>query len=293
MKLKTPKITIVMPTYNQAQYLSDALDGIFGQTQSDYELIVVNDGSTDATARILAEYQQRYSFTVIHQQNKKLPGALNAGFSQARGKYLTWTSSDNIMLPDMLHVLATTLDQKPHIGLVYADWECISNNGVPLGSVRTFDYDAYLLTRINFINACFLYRRECQDQLGLYDPAYIYAEDWEYWFRIAKRFQLMRVPRVLYQYRLHDGSLTEADVKRQAQGRSVGYAKLESQFRANALSWFLSKIKWEWLRWRLGCDPKERLKPSFSHLAALTFMSGLLGDWGEMITGVLGSAQVF
>ncbi len=257
MNHAAPKITIVMPTYNQARFLSEALDGIFRQTLADFELIVVNDGSTDATPQILAEYQQRYCFTVIHQENRKLPGALNAGFSQARGQYLTWTSSDNIMLPEMLHVLAMTLDQNPDVGMVYADWECISDNGAPLGIVRTLDYDAHLLMRINYINACFLYRRECQDQLGLYDPAFIYAEDWEYWYRISKHFKVMRVPQCLYQYRLHDGSLTEVEVKKREQGRSVGYNKLAERFRSRPLAWYLSKIKWEWLRWKMQQDPQR------------------------------------
>ncbi len=282
-----PKITIVMPTYNQAQYLTDALDGIFRQTLRDFELIVVNDGSTDATAQILAEYQRRHYFTVIHQENKKLPGALNAGFAHARGQYLTWTSSDNIMLPAMLQTLATALDRNPDVGLVYADWECISDTGESLGVVRTFDYDAHLLMRINYINACFLYRRECQERLGLYDPAYIYAEDWEYWFRIAEHFKLMRVPAILYQYRLHGNSLTEADVKKQIRGRSIGYEKLQARFRARAVDWWLSKLKWEWVRLTTRRDPKQRLKPRLVCLT-LAFWIARVGELNETLALIPG-----
>jgi len=245
----SPCVSIVLPTYNQAEYLPQALDSVLNQTWRDYELIVVNDGSTDDTVRVLDEYQQRYGFTVVHQENQKLPGALNAGFRLARGQYLTWTSSDNVMLPNMLEVL------------VYADWEVIDERGAVIGVVQTLDFDCYLLMRVNYINACFLYRRACQDAVGLYDPEYIHAEDWEYWLRISRSFEMMRVPQALYQYRIHSSSLTEAKVLTQAEGRSTGYRKLAADFRVRPWAWYFSKLKWEWLRLRLRQDPRLYLRP--------------------------------
>lgn len=257
----SPCISVVLPTYNQAEYLPQALDGILNQTCRDYELIVVNDGSTDDTPRILDEYQQGYDFTVIHQENQKLPRALNTGFRMARGQYLTWTSSDNVMLPHMLEMLADALDCYPQVGLVYADWEVIDEHGQVIGVVQTLDFDRYLLMRVNYINACFLYRRACQDAVGLYDPEYIYAEDWEYWLRISSSFEMMRVPQVLYQYRIHDSSLTKKDVLTEDEGRSIGYRKLTASFHARPWAWYFSRLKWGWLRLKLGQDPRLYLHP--------------------------------
>ncbi len=256
-----PCVSVVLPTYNQAEYLPHALDGILNQTWPDYELIVVNDGSTDHTPSILKEYQLAHGFTVIHQENQKLPRALNTGFRKARGQYLTWTSSDNIMLPSMLEVLVDALDRHPQVGLVYADWEVIDEHGAVIGTARTFDFDRHLLMRMNYINACFLYRRACQDMVGLYNPDYIHAEDWEYWWRISRFFRMMRVPHVLYQYRVHSDSLTETAVLTQDDGLSPGYRKLAAEFRARPWAWYLSKLKWEWLRLKLGHDPRLRLRP--------------------------------
>jgi glycosyltransferase involved in cell wall biosynthesis len=252
---------VVLPTYNQSGYLPMALDGVLHQTWRDWELIVVNDGSTDDTRRVLDLYQQRHHFTVIHQENQKLPSALNTGFRQARGQYLTWTSSDNVMLPRMLETLVDALDRHPEVGLVYADWEVIDECGAVIGDVRTLDYDRYLLMRTNYINACFLYRRECQDLLGLYDPEYLYEEDWEYWWRIAQSFKMMRVPQMLYQYRVHGGSLSTMEVLGTARAQSVRRSKLASLFRSRPWTWYYSKLKWEWLRLRLGQDPRLRLEP--------------------------------
>ncbi|RME78601.1 MAG: glycosyltransferase [Chloroflexi bacterium] len=256
-----PRVSVILPVYNQEEYLPAALESVLNQTWQDFELIVVNDGSTDRTPEILETYRRQYGFTVIHQENKKLPGALNTGFQQARGEYLTWTSSDNIMLADMLETLVAALDAHPDVGMVYADWEVIDENGESLGVVHTFDYDPHLLMRDNYINACFLYRRICQETVGLYDPAYILAEDWEYWLRIASRFRLMRVPKVLYRYRVHRGSLTEQEVRSAAEGESVGYRKLAARFRAHPMTWYYSKLKWELLRLKLGKDPSLHLRP--------------------------------
>lgn len=256
----SPRVSVVLPTYNQAEYLPQALDSILNQTWSDYELIVVNDGSTDDTPYILDEYQKRHGFTVIHQDNQKLPRALNTGFRLARGQYLTWTSSDNVMLPHMLETLVDALDRNPQVGLVYADWEVIDEHGAVIGVVQTFDFDRYLLMRTNYINACFLYRRACQDAVGLYDPEYIYAEDWEYWLRISRSFEMMRVTQVLYQFRIHSSSLTKTVVLAQAKGPPK-YNKLDTDLRSRPLAWYFSKLKWEWLRFRLGQDPRQCLQP--------------------------------
>lgn len=254
-----PHISVVMPTFNQARFLPEALESVFNQICSSFELIVIDDGSTDQTPEILQQYRARFPFTVIRQENQKLPRALNAGFRVARGDYLTWTSSDNVMLPQMLQVLGETLDQHLNVGLVYADWELIDEQSRSVGVVRTLDFDPYLLMRVNYINACFMYRRLCQTTVGLYDADYLYAEDWEYWFRISRFYRMLRVPCVLYRYRIHSDSLTATQVMSRGDGRTSGYQKLAMSFRRQRLGWYLSKLKWEALRLKLGRDPQVAL----------------------------------
>ncbi len=251
-----PRVSVILPTYNDAHFLPAALDNILEQTWEDFELIVVNDGSKDNTREILDDYASRYPIKPIHKENAKLPRALNTGFEQARGAYLTWTSTDNFMHPDMLATLVEALDTHPHVGLVYGDWEVIDEDGQVQGVIETLEHDPLLLRRVNYVQACFMYRRECQDKVGLYDPEYILAEDWEYWWRIAQSFPLMRVPQVLYQYRVHSGSLTHF-VQTKQDGLSTGYKKLAQDFRANPLAWYGSKLKYELLKIRLGGEPLQ------------------------------------
>jgi glycosyltransferase involved in cell wall biosynthesis len=241
------RVSVILPVYNQAHYLPEALDGVFAQTYPHYELIVVNDGSTDGTDRVLADYQQRYDFTVITQENRGLPRALNTGFARARGEYLTWTSSDNVMLPEMLTVLVQALDEDPSVGLVYADRYLMDDAGQDLGRFDLPDYDPYLLLHVNIVHCCFLYRRECMERVSDYAPDFIYGEDWEYWIRISQYYRMKHVSRALYRYRLHGDSMTSELVRGTA--NNMGYPEFAARMRRRMpFRWYMGKLKWWWLR---------------------------------------------
>jgi len=241
------RVSVVLPVYNQAHFLPAALDSVFAQTYTDYELIAVNDGSTDDTANVLADYQKRYGLTIIAQENQGLPRALNAGFARAQGEYLTWTSSDNIMLPDMLAVLVAALDDDQSVGLVYADRYLMDDEGHDLGRFNTCEYDPFLLLHANLVHCCFLYRREWAQRAGGYDPAFIYGEDWEYWVRLSQHCRMKRIPQALYRYRLHRSSMTSDLVRGTA--RNMSYAAFSARIRRRMpLRWYVGKLKWWWLR---------------------------------------------
>ena len=252
-----PTVSIILPTYNQAQYLSAAFDGILAQTYRDFELIVVNDGSTDETSRIVSEYRGRKPFRLIETENRGLPSALNRGFREASGSYLTWTSSDNIMLPRMLESLVQALDNDPEIGLAYADWYLIDQDGQILSTARSRKFDRLLLLRDDYINACFLYRRECQARVGEYNTTLSGSEDWDYWLRIAKHFRMKHVPEVLYKFRVHSQSMT---ANREG---LVPYREFAAKWRRdNPMAWYASKVKWHLLGLVLGRRPSVRFEPS-------------------------------
>jgi glycosyltransferase involved in cell wall biosynthesis len=236
-------VSIVLPVYNQAAYLPAALDSVFAQTYPHFELIVVNDGSTDATFETLTEYQKKYTFKVIHQENQKLPSSLNNGFAVAVGDYLTWTSSDNLMEPEMLATLVNALDRDPKVGLVYADCHLMNDAGQDLGRYNMPDYDYYLLMHTNLVHCCFLYRRECQRQVGDYDPEFIYGEDWEYWIRLSRQFAMKHIPESLYWYRVHKSSMTSELMRGTAKHLSWHEFSRRTRNR-QPLRWWIGKIRW-------------------------------------------------
>ncbi len=253
-----PIISIIMPTYNQANFLPQALDSIFSQTLTNIELIVVNDGSTDHTENVLSDYQKKHQFTIINQSNQGLPKALNTGFRSASGRFYSWTSSDNILLPEMVEKLHRVLVEDTEIDIVYADWYFIDGSGRILSDYHTLDFDRQLLLQFNFVHCCFLFRREVYEKIGGYDPEYIYSEDWEFWIRASRFFTMKHVPEALYLYRIHSGSMTTEIVHGTANQR-VRYPEFSARLRRlYPLDWYLGKIKKQWIKLKLGYDPLDR-----------------------------------
>lgn len=198
-------ISIILPVYNGERYLSQAIEGILNQTYSDWELIIVNDCSTDSTSSIIEEYLKDKRIRVIENKlNLKLPKSLNRGFQASRGEYLTWTSDDNIYNDTALETLLRTLQDAKDTALVYSDMYYIDEEG----SILEREIDRYDIWQGNCVGACFLYRREIFEKLGGYDENLYLVEDYEYWLRIAKYYKMKFINRKLYYYRVHEQSLS-------------------------------------------------------------------------------------
>jgi glycosyltransferase involved in cell wall biosynthesis len=205
-----PLVSIVLPTYNGARYITEAIRSCLDQTYSHWELIVVDDASTDETSELVADLTARDSRVQLirHTENKKLPAALNTGFAQARGQYLTWTSDDNLYRPHALDAMVDYLTRHPEVGIVYTDYSIIDEMGTVLRQVRVTNPNR--LTDKACVGVCFMYRRAVYDTIGGYDEALFLVEDYDYWLRASTRFRLQPLHRDLYLYRRHGSSLTDS-----------------------------------------------------------------------------------
>lgn len=203
-----PTVTIVLPSYNGSKYIRDSINSIREQTFTDWELIIVDDCSEDNTLEIVKKYEEKDNrIRIIHNEiNRKLPASLNIGFKHATGRYLTWTSDDNIYLPKALAVMVKRLESL-NVPMVCADEYLIDESG----NIKTnvvLKYNGQLC-RCNTIGACFLYRREILDSIGDYDTGLFCIEDYDYWLRIKKKYgHIERIDQVLYKYRTHNSSLS-------------------------------------------------------------------------------------
>lgn len=200
------KVSIVLPVYNGEAYLRQAIESVLAQTYENWELIMVDDCSTDGSPAIMEEFARRDSRVRIvrNKVNQRLPESLNIGFRQARGDYFTWTSDDNRYMPDAIEAMTEALDSCPEYGLVYCGMEYIDQTGEPTGGVAGGSD-----VRVdNCVGACFLYRREAALATGEYDPDLVLVEDYDYWLRLSHRFPLLHLPACKYQYRYHPDSLT-------------------------------------------------------------------------------------
>lgn len=202
-------VSIVLPTYNGASgYLDQAIQSCLDQTYTNWELIIVDDASTDDTPGIINRFSsidKRIQY-LRHASNKRLPGALNTGFSNARGDYLTWTSDDNCYRTDAIKKMVTFLLNNSEIGMVYTNFSVIDEQCNVLYSKSRPNPSRLIYG--NCLGPCFLYRRIVHNNVGEYDEKLFLAEDWDYWLRVSSLFKIQLLSEDLYLYRMHSNSLT-------------------------------------------------------------------------------------
>ena len=205
---RQPIVSIVLPTYNGSQYICESIQSCIQQTYKNWELIIIDDASTDNTPSIVSEFstRDRRIRVIQNEVNQKLPSALNKGFKHAKGKYLTWTSDDNIYRPNALNTMVKYLENHPNIDFVYAGFSLIDSNGNLIKEVVAGPPE--LLGIKDVVGGCFLYRREIHDALGGYDENLFLAEDLDFYIRAMASFNIQPLPHNLYKYRTHRSSLT-------------------------------------------------------------------------------------
>lgn len=199
-------VSIILPTYNGSSYIKQSIDSCLGQTYKNFELIIVDDCSSDETVNIIKSYSDPRIKYFKHERNLGLPRALNTGFENAKGEYLTWTSDDNFFHVDAIAKMVSILEKNKDIGFVYANFYLIDEKGKIFKSYRVGSSKS--LDRGNLIGACFLYRREVYEKIGEYIPEFRLAEDYNYWLRIRQSFKMKKINDFLYYYRRHQKSLT-------------------------------------------------------------------------------------
>jgi glycosyltransferase involved in cell wall biosynthesis len=179
------------------------------QEFGDFELICIDDGSHDDTPAILARHAAADPRVrhLTNRTNMGLPATLNRGFGEARGDYHCWTSHDNILRPEMLTVLVAALDEEGDADIVYGGYTIIDGDGVELRTVEPKPAEQRWFG--NPVGAAFLYRRRVTATLGGYDEKLFGAEDYDFWLRAARQFNLRPIERDLYLYRRHGESLTD------------------------------------------------------------------------------------
>lgn len=206
--MTAPTVSIILATYNGAAFLREAVESCLGQTFRDLELVVVDDGSSNPrTAEILGSFEDERLRVIRQDPNQGLPAALNRGFRESRGRYLTWTSDDNLYRPEALARMLEVMEAEG-VDFVYAACSVIDEQGRIVGAIQPRE-QAFLAID-NCVGACFLYARRVYETIGDFDPTFRLVEDYDYWARVCRRFSMRLVDADLYLYRQHGGSLTTA-----------------------------------------------------------------------------------
>lgn len=237
--MQNPKISVVLPTYNGEKYIRESIDSIINQTYQDWELIIIDDCSTDSTPQILENYAAKDNRIITYRNatNLKLPASLNKGFSIAKGTYFTWTSDDNIYLPEAFSLMVGLLERNSNVDLVYCNTQRIDSHGHLLRS-KNYSFGKYTILFYNAVQACFLYRHSLHQELDGYDTAMFLVEDYDFWLRARRTHNFQHIKSAPYYYREHQDSLTS---KRICDIRSKAIALLKRE-RSQSSYGLLEKI---------------------------------------------------
>lgn len=213
-------VSVLMPVFNGEKYLAEAIESILNQTYSDFEFIIINDGSTDSTAEILERYRQRdRRIKIYNQSNQGLVASLNRGINLAQGVYIARMDADDISLPVRLQLQVDYLKKYPDIGLAGTGCFIIDAQGKSLDTVSVTFEPHTLKTLINetnqFTHGSVVFRKSCTDQVGPYRESFRYAQDYDLWLRIADRFGLGNIPEPLYKWRLTFDSISVKKITEQ------------------------------------------------------------------------------
>ena len=202
-----PTVSVVIPAYNAMTYLPAAVDSVLKQTFSDFEVLIVDDGSTDQTAQWVTQLTDR-RVKLISQPNQGAAAARNTGIAHAQGDYIAFLDADDLWEPSKLEKQVQRLEAQPQVGLVHTWTAFIDAEGQPTGRIMTSHGEGQVWSQMVVYNllrcgSTAMVRRECFERLGQFDRNLRYAEDWDMWLRIAKDYDFALVHEPLVFYREH------------------------------------------------------------------------------------------
>src|SRR5512140_543243 len=247
-----PKVSIIMPSYNQGQFLEASIASVLAQSYPNIEFIAVDGGSKDNSAEILKKYEQHFAWWVS-EKDKGHADALNKGFSHASGDILAWLNSDDVYLPNAVAQAVSVLQEHPEVGMVYGDADLIDNSGAKIGQFasRQTDYRRMLRGSVHIPQATTFFRAHLWRQVGPLDLSLFFSFDYDLWVKLAKVSQVLYVPQRWAQFRIHDNGKTIVnddrcypDMLRVLQREGGGW-----------LSWlrlrfYARKLLYSWLPWK-------------------------------------------
>lgn len=217
-----PKVSVVVAAYNHEKYIRALLESILNQTFKDYELVIIDDGSTDSTADIIEEVAKQYPEKIrfVRQQNRGLVKTINTAFKMCKGKYIAPVGSDDVWLPNKLQEQIEKFNEDPEFSLVYTDINVINEDGKVLYRFNRFvnPYWGRITDRLfvsNFISGIVpMYKKDLFEKYGYWDEKYAIACDYEFSLRVSPYIKVGYISKVLALYRTHKHNSSTLSVEK-------------------------------------------------------------------------------
>jgi glycosyltransferase involved in cell wall biosynthesis len=203
-----PKVSVIIPCYNQGIYLDEAVDSVLNQTYEDFEIIIVNDGSTDEfTNRLLTDYRKPQT-RVLQTRNQGLATARNSGIAEAQGEFILPLDADDKIGPGYLEKAVEELAKNPETGIVYCYGELFGDRQ---GRIQAPEFSVRKMLFSNLIFAAAFFRKKDWETVGGYNPNMSYGcEDWDFWLSLVEQgLTATRLPEVFFYYRVRESSMNQ------------------------------------------------------------------------------------
>ncbi len=229
----TPFVSVVVPCYNAESFISETIQSVLAQTYSSWELIIVDDGSRDDSAKIIQSFQDE-RIRYFYQENAGVSCARNTGIAQARGKYIAFLDADDLYLPENLEKKVNFLENHPGCVLVHSDViDFDSATGKPLaitsGTAGKVLNDLLEMSKtVVYSPTSVMLRRAIMEQHEGFDPNLSTSADWEMWVQMARRGDFGRVAEPLVKYRLHSAQMHQ-NIPRMEQDMRYAFEKLRKE----------------------------------------------------------------
>ena len=214
-----PRVSVIIPSFNTAAFLPQALDSVLHQTYSDWEVILVDDGSTDNTSEIAKAASSSFGgrLNYVYQTNKGLPAARNTAIRNSSGEFISLLDADDIYAPRRLEASIAAMDRNPNAGLVHSKVARIGmqgeNLGIPFAPPEKFlsgNIAHHIFTRqAHIVCPTAMFRRVCLDKAGYFDESMRATEDRDLWFRLAQYYPVIYINEILAYYRISPNSMSK------------------------------------------------------------------------------------
>ncbi len=204
------KVTVYIPTYNYKNYIEEAINSVLNQSMEDWELIIIDDGSTDGTIDLLEKYDSNPKILIIQQVNKGLNKTNNIALRLSRGEYIMRLDADDYLDENALLLLSNTLDLNEKVDLVYPDYYEIDSSGNILNIVRRKKIgEEVQLLDLPAHGACTMFRKDTLNDIGGYYEEFTRQDGYEIWLRFIKKHRPYNLNTPLFYYRQHQVSITK------------------------------------------------------------------------------------
>jgi glycosyltransferase involved in cell wall biosynthesis len=209
--MHTPRVTVLMPVYNGERYVHEAISSILNQTFQDFELLIINDGSTDNSINIINAFNDKRIRVIHNEANIKLIATLNKGLSLAKGQYIARMDCDDISLPKRLAKQFSFMESNSDVAMVGSWIQVVNEYGKPTRSIKYLTAAKYIPSLLLFAN-CFahssIFVRSSSLQENCYRDSFLHSEDYDLWVRLASCNKVSNLQQFLVKYREHPAGIT-------------------------------------------------------------------------------------